>query len=248
MPAAAPVLAPCTEFLCETALFDFSHPRLQLCARRLAGPGLTARDRALAIHSFVRLMPLRIDPRPAAQAPASAVLRAERGDAESKGVLFVALCRAAGVPARLHMLRLRADPLRALRGGPQGVAAHPVAQVCLEGRWLSTDAYLLDPLLFGLVRRRQTQAGLDGWGLRPEAPAVWDGRNDCLQLFMPADVLHDSPSACEPATPEAPVARRPLGALLARLRALLRPRARLDRRLRQLREAPPPAARRSVRA
>ena len=244
MPALAPCSNPCTDSLRETALLDFSHPRLQLCARRLAGPGLTARDRVLAIHSFVRLIPFSMGAQPATPVPASQVLRCERGDAHSKGVLFVALCRAAGVPARLRILRLRSDPLRALRGGHDGAVMHPVGQVWLEGRWLSTDAYLLDPLLFAQARRRQTQDRLDGWGPRPDAPAIWDGHDDCLQLFSPANVLHDPSSVHDPA-PIAPHTGGPAQvSLLARVRALLHTRAHLDRQLRHLREAPPPAGRR----
>ncbi|MES2482626.1 MAG: transglutaminase-like domain-containing protein [Pseudomonadota bacterium] len=245
MHAVAPCSNPCTDSLRETALLDFSHPRLQLCARRLAGPGLSARDRVLAIHSFVRLIPLRMGAPPATPVCASRVLRGERGDANSKGVLFVALCRAAGVPARLRIFRLRSDPLHALRGGHDGAVLHPVGQVWLEGRWLSTDAYLLDPLLFALARRRQTQERRDGWGPRPDAPAIWDGHDDCLQLFSPADVLHGPASVHDPA----PIAPRTGGParvwLLARMQALLRTHAHLDRRLRRLREAPPPAGRRA---
>lgn len=246
MPAADdPSSDSCTDFLRETALLDISHPRLQLCARRLAQPGLTARDRALAIHSFVRLIPFSAGAQPATQAPASEVLRSERGDAHSKGVLFVALCRAAGVPARLQLLRLRSDPLRALSGRQDGCAVHPVGQVRLGGRWLSTDAYLLDPLLFARMRSRQTQEGLGSWGLRPDAPAIWEGDDDCLHLFSPADVMDDPGSAHAPAPTERQVARTAHGSLLARMRSLLRPGAGLDRQLRHLREAPPPTARRS---
>jgi hypothetical protein len=238
----------CPDCLRETALFDFSHPRLQLCARRLAGRGLAPRDRAVAIHSFVRLIPFSAGPGPATPMPASEVLRSERGDAHSKGALFVALCRAAGVPARLQLHHLRSDPLRALRGRHDTAVLHPVAQVQLDGRWLSTDAYLLDPLLFALARHRQTQEGLDGWGLRPDATAIWTGRGDCLQLFSPADVLHDPPKPCDQARSDAQATRAPARSLLARMRSLMRPRAHLDRQLRQLRVAPPVTAQRPSRA
>lgn len=91
-----------------------------------------ARERARAIHDFVRRMPFGAFA-DVSHVRASDVLRANRGDCHSKGVLFVALCRAAQVPARLNFLRIHPRYLQGiLDDGPPSMA-HAVGQV-LVGR------------------------------------------------------------------------------------------------------------------
>jgi hypothetical protein len=178
-------------WLLETPQLDLSHPDIQSTASQLTQSAPGARERALALHDFVRRVPFGAFP-DVSHVRASDVLRANRGDCHSKGVLFVALCRAAQVPARLNFLRIAPRYLNGiLEERPQSLA-HAVGQVLIDGRWISTDGYVADPVLFAhawqLLRLEQRDSG---WGIVSDARASWDGQTDCLQQFAPEDVMHD---------------------------------------------------------
>lgn len=182
------------DWLEETGVLDLSHPGLQNAARKVLALATTPQERALAIHSFVRLLPF--DPEPgASDQRASEVLGLHRAECHAKGTLFVALCRLAGIPARLQFVRLTGDVLHGLMPTPPATLTHAVAQVRLDGQWVCTDGYVLDPALYARARQALTQAGRRmGWGLHRDAPPLWDGRHDCLQQFAAEDVIdHDGP-------------------------------------------------------
>ncbi len=173
-----------------TAQLDLSHPKIHITAQKLTQARQTVPARVAALHDFVRRLPFGAQA-DAAAVTASEVLRAGRGDCHSKGLLFVALCRAAGIPARLQFVRVRTRFLHGiLDDGPQSMP-HAVGQVLVGGRWLSTDGYVVDPVLFVAARQRLQAQGLDcGWGIVRDAVGRWDGSGDCLQQFRPADVAH----------------------------------------------------------
>src|SRR3954466_12244455 len=87
----------------ETLQLDFSHPSIRIAAQKLTQLRQGAPERAVAIHEFVRRLPFGAFA-DVSHVRASDVLRSRRGDCHSKGVLFVALCRAAGIPARLNFV------------------------------------------------------------------------------------------------------------------------------------------------
>lgn len=170
-----------------TPLLDLTHPHLRETLRRVTRwlPG--AREQALAIHSFVRLLPFGSHGS-AGPRRASRVLELPFAGCQDKGTLFVALCRAAGIPARLQFVRLPGSALHGLAG--QGVTTwvHAVGEVRLGQAWLCTDGYVLDPALFAQARLRLCHAGRRaGWGLHRDAPALWDARGDCLQQYAAGD-------------------------------------------------------------
>ena len=178
-------------WVAETPQLDLSHPDIRLTAFNLTHSLAGARERAMAIHDFVRRVPFGAFP-DVSQVRASDVLHANRGDCHSKGVLFVALCRAAGVPARLNFLRITPRYLNGiLEERPQSLA-HAVGQVLVADRWVSTDGYVVDPVLFerawDLLR---LGPGDSGWGIVADLSPSWDGATDCLQQFAAEDVLHD---------------------------------------------------------
>lgn len=178
-------------WLIETPQLDLSHPDIQITALNLTHRLPGARERALAIHEFVRRVPFGAFS-DVSHVRASDVLHANRGDCHSKGVLFVALCRAARVPARLNFLRIAPRYLNGILEESPRSLAHAVGQVLIAGRWVSTDGYVVDPVLFArawqLLRRGQSDSG---WGIVADTKESWDGTTDCLQQFAPEDVMHD---------------------------------------------------------
>lgn len=186
-------------WLRETAQLDLSHPKIHITALKLTQSRQTVRERACAIHEFVRRMPFGAFA-DVTHVRASDVLRANRGDCHSKGVLFTALCRAAGVPARLNFLRIRPSFLHGiLEDGPETMA-HAVGQVLIDEQWLSTDGYVVDPVLFAHAKQRlRTETRACGWGIVQDARGVWDGQGDCLHQFLAADVVHNYGAYEDPA-------------------------------------------------
>src|SRR5512133_1319613 len=122
-------------WLAETPQLDLSHPGIQLTALDLTHSFPGTRERAMAVHDFVRRVPFGAFS-DISHVRASDVLRANRGDCHSKGVLFVALCRAAQVPARLNFLRITPRYLNGIFEQAPESLAHAVGQVLIEGSWV----------------------------------------------------------------------------------------------------------------
>ena len=180
------------DWLGETQQLDFSHPKIRIAALKLTQSLRGDREKAVALHDLVRRMPFGAFA-DFSHIRASDVMRAQRGDCHSKGVLFVALCRAAGLPARLNFVRIRPQFLRGILDDGPDAMAHAIGQVEIDGHWFSSDAYVVDPLLFARARRefREDAAAESGWGIVRDAVALWDGHEDCIHQFRPADLIHD---------------------------------------------------------
>lgn len=175
-------------WLRETQQLDVSHPKVRITAHKLTQSRQTLPARAAAIHNFVRRLPYnaRLG---TSTLRASDVLRQGCGDAYSKAILFVALCRAADLPARLLFLSVRPHFLQGLLRRRPAAVPHIVAQVLLDGEWRSTDGYVVDPILFAQAKQRLRQQELDsGWGIVRDADALWDGHGDCLHQIRPQDI------------------------------------------------------------
>ncbi len=186
-------------WLRETRQLDLSHPKIRYTALRLTQSLHSQREQALAIFDFVRAMPFGAVA-DGTRVRASTILRSQRGDCLGKGVLFVALCRVTGIPARLNFVRIGAGFMHGvLNEGPDEMP-HAVGQVFLDGRWISTDAYVVDPFLFDQAQLRLAQQAVAaGWGVVRGAQPLWDGATDCLHQFQPADVRHNWGAYNDPA-------------------------------------------------
>ena len=173
----------------ETRQLDLSDPKLRITAQKLTQSRQCLHARAAAIHDYVRRMPFAAGPR-GSRLCASTVLRKGMGDGQAKGLLFTALCRAAGLPARLLFAQVNAHALAGMRdGGPDSVI-HAVGQVRVGERWLSTDGYVIDPVMFALAKETLQRDGMDsGWGIVRDAQGRWDGRCTSIQQFRPGDVI-----------------------------------------------------------
>ena len=187
------------DWLGDTRQLDLSHPKIHITALKLTQSLHGRRERALAIHDFVRRLPFGAFS-DVSHVRASDVLRTNHGDCHTKGVLFVALCRAAGIPARLKFLRIQPRFLHGILDEGPDTMAHAVGQVWLDEHWISSDAYVIDPVLFAHARQRLREEGSDcGWGIMRDVQALWNGNADCIQQFAPGDVLHDYGAYDDPA-------------------------------------------------
>lgn len=157
-------------------LIDSGHPKVTAYASRIAGEG-NDREKALRLYYAVR-DELRYDPyntpmrRDAYRA--SATLDAGHGFCINKAGVLAAVCRAAGIPARVgyadvrnHMTTRR---LSELMGGSDQFHYHGYTEVWLDGRWVkATPAF----------NRELTEK----FGLKP---LDWDGVAD--SIYHPFDL------------------------------------------------------------
>jgi len=160
-------------------LLDLEDPKLRLRAQALTQLCKNERERALAIYGFVKRLQfaktLKMRMRTARE-----VIDAGRGDADDKATVFIALLRAADIPARLRFIKLRGEILRGLTSGV-GSAARPVAEIWLGERWLRTDTYIFDAAYMAAARQRlKTQDWEWGYGIHRNGHMIWSGASDAL--------------------------------------------------------------------
>ena len=156
-------------------LIDSTHAKIQAYASRRAGVG-SDRERALRLYHAVR-DEVRYDPynTPMKRAAyrASATLEAGHGFCINKAGLMAALCRAAGIPARVGYADVRnhltTERLIDFMGGDT-FYYHGYTQIWLDGRWVkATPAF-----------NKELTAK---FGLKP---LEWDGVSD--SIYHPYDL------------------------------------------------------------
>lgn len=177
-----------TTWLEETRQLDLSHPKLRITAQKLTQSRQCLHARAAAIHDFVRRMPFTAVAHRGLRA--SDVLLRGQGDCHSKGLLFTALCRAAGLPARLLFVRVKPRFLAGMLDDAPSTIVHALGQVRFGDRWVSTDGYVVDPVMFAHAKHALRREGRDsGWGIVQDAQGLWNGRDTCIQQFRSQDLV-----------------------------------------------------------
>lgn len=135
-PRPARVPAGMSDLLAPTREVDSDAPAIQALARELVGdtPGVYAAAAKLVHHVYGRMGDGNVPPR----ARASDVLPLERGGAKDRALLFTALARAAGVPAR------RVLGLVGVRSGGSIHALHwnEWVEVLSGDEWIAVDPAL----------------------------------------------------------------------------------------------------------
>lgn len=167
------------------SLIDSDNARIVETANAITGGLTSPRDKAVAIHDFVRdeiefgwtgrFYEMR----------ASQVLTARIGYCNTKSTLFVALLRAAGINARIRFVSLDADILHGLVETGRPYVDHSYAEVELDGRWIRTDSYIVDRKLFRAAFRRLEREGrIIGYGIHRNGTVTWDGERDAFAQFV----------------------------------------------------------------
>lgn len=137
-------------YLEPTPIIDSDHPDVVAEARRLTRGCPSEREKLARIYYFVRDLPYDIlaSFRDLAEGKrrASDVLRAGHAFCMGKASSFVALCRAAGIPARVGFQQLdcpdksfMSEEVRRL-WGERPLPWHSLGEAYLGGKWLKLDA------------------------------------------------------------------------------------------------------------
>lgn len=179
------------DVLAPTPLLDFRDPTIQDLIASRGWQGLPERQRIHAIYGFIRdEIPFGYNEDDAL--PASRILSDGYGQCNTKGVLFMALLRAVGVPCRFHAFTIH----KALqRGAISGIwyriapkeIIHSWVEVYHDGAWMNLEGLILDRPYLRSVQAMfsDRKGGFCGYGIATdcfEAPAVeWSGGDTYIQ-------------------------------------------------------------------
>jgi Transglutaminase-like superfamily len=182
---------PSAPFLAATRYIDAGHPAIVAAAERATAGADTDMERAVRLHDLVRDMPFGWAPAFDEQ-KASEVLASGLGFCNTKSTLFAALLRASGIPARLHFAGISRRSLRGLITPPTTYVDHSWTEVLLDGRWIATDSYNVDPALHraALARLRSENAQI-GYGAHINGTCHWDGRSNSFSQFVDDGTVPD---------------------------------------------------------
>jgi len=146
-------------------LADYNHPTIQSLAHALTAEESTSEGKLKRIFQYVRDDILFGFPPEGDFVQASQTVARGYGQCNTKGTLFLALCKATGIPARLHFSRIS----KAIQHGffkglffrlmPNEIT-HSWIEVEIEGKWHAIDSYIND-----LALHRAAMQALDrhGW-------------------------------------------------------------------------------------
>lgn len=169
----------------RTRFIDHDHPSIRAVVEQAAPVALPPVERAVRLHDFVR------DRVPFGWSPAfydetaSQVLASGVGFCNTKGTLFTALLRAAGLPARQHFVDIHADILFPFIDPGTDFVDHSFTEVHLGGRWLAVDSYIVDrPLERGARARLASENRVLGYGLHADGRSEWDGGSEAFAQFV----------------------------------------------------------------
>ncbi|MEM7165636.1 MAG: transglutaminase-like domain-containing protein [Planctomycetota bacterium] len=171
-------------FLQPTAAIDSGSQTIRNLAAQVTQGATSDRDKAVAIHDFVR------DQIPFGwqesfyENRASEVLAARIGYCNTKSTLFIALLRAAGIPARQHFVDIDARLLRGIIDPGTPYVDHSFTEVYLEDTWVQTDSYIVDRAMFEAARVQLAAAGWTiGYGIHASGTSSWDGTANAFSQF-----------------------------------------------------------------
>ena len=152
-------------------LADDDHPAIQARARELTEGRPERRDQLESLFYFVRDdirfgFPPKWD-----EVRASETLAYRMGYCTTKATLFLALCKAAGIPARVHTGLISLEVMRGIfpafsfRALPDK-GGHSWLEVELDGAWRPIDSYINDRRFYeGALERLRASGRTTGFSL-----------------------------------------------------------------------------------
>jgi Transglutaminase-like superfamily len=184
-----------------TRQLDIMAPKLRTKTLSLTQLLHSEREKAVALHDFVKSLPFGCVA-DYSDMTAEGVLKLGYGDCFTKGMLFIAMLRCAGVPARLRFASLPVHFLRGIVEPEESTIMHAMAEVSIDGRWVVTDSYVPDQVLFAAASKKLKEENRPmGYGIHIAGSQFWDGTQDasaqcvvCDQSSLPTvdwGVAHD---------------------------------------------------------
>ncbi len=175
----------------STKMLDFDEPSVQALIQEKKWRELDEFNKIKSIYNFVRdeiKFGYNIDD----SISASHVLKDGYGQCNTKGTLFMALLRAAGVPCRVHGFTIDKKLQKGAMTGfvyanaPQNIF-HSWVEVFYQGVWYELEAFILDTDYLGKLQKLHTDCtgAFCGYGVAVsdfKNPVIeWNGNNTYIQ-------------------------------------------------------------------
>lgn len=170
---------------------------LREVVERVVLPSASERDKAVALHDYVRDTVKFGFCKYFDNPPIEYLLSYRYGHCNPKTSLMVELFRAAGFEAHRHYVVI---PNEILLGAinpsrywmlPKELS-HSYTEVLVNGKWCSIDSYIIDtPLLRGGLAKLASENRAIGYGVRTGAVNTWDGQSDAFSQFDRGMMIED---------------------------------------------------------
>lgn len=151
------------------ALADWGHPEILDKVKSFSIGCYTPREYFHSLHEFVRdeiFYGFNVNGH---MTKASEVLAEGIGFSTTKTTLLLAMCKAAGIPARVRFGRAHSALLRGFADWLPPTLPHCHLEVQLEGMWRQVDSYIVDrPLTVAALRKLKAENHSMGYGLALE--------------------------------------------------------------------------------
>jgi len=147
-------------------LADDDHPLVRETAERLIRGEEAPRGRLEKLFYYVRDVIRFGFPMDGDLIKASETIAIGMGQCNTKGALFLALCRASGIPGRMHFSLIKKEIQRGLFTGigyllMPPLISHSWLEVEIEGKWRSLDAHINDMAFFTAAKLALKEKGWD---------------------------------------------------------------------------------------
>lgn len=145
-------------------LADDDHPQIRSTAKRLTSSNPDQMRQVEAIFHFVRDDIKFGFPPVWDEVTASTTLAYEMGYCNTKATLFHALCKAAGIPSRIHTALIEIDIMRGIFPGfafpflPQS-GGHSWMEIKIDEQWMPLDSYINDKPFYENAKKRLLEGG-----------------------------------------------------------------------------------------
>jgi len=147
-------------------LADHDHPLVRETAERLVRGENTVRGKLERLFYYVRDDVKFGFPRDGDLVKASDTIKLGMGQCNNKGVLLLALCQTAGIPARIHFAPIRKEIQRGLFTGlfydrMPDMLSHSWIEVEIDEKWRRIDSYINDEPYYRAARLELEKKGWD---------------------------------------------------------------------------------------
>jgi hypothetical protein len=133
----------------DQRLADYDHPLVRETAERLTSDAITVREKLDRLFHYVRDDIKFGFTQDGDLAKASTTIRLRKGQCNTKGTLFLALCKPVGIPARIQFSLIKKEIQRGLFTGlgykmMPPLLSHSWIEVEVEVKWRRIDSYIND--------------------------------------------------------------------------------------------------------
>ncbi len=164
---------------------------------RVVAETATGRERAIALHDYVRENVKFGFNKYFDASPPDYTLSCGHGFCNPKSWLMVSLFRAAGLESHQHFVVISKDILNGAIPSSRywmipAELSHSFVEVQVDGQWCTIDSFIVDtPLLKGALAILEREGRSLGYGVRAGSTNIWDGRGDAFSQFDPDMLIED---------------------------------------------------------